>query len=261
MEDIKMAISEQLDRLEREEHIRILYACESGSRAWGFPSRDSDYDVRFIYIRQPEWYLSIFDRRDVIERPISDRLDISGWDLRKTLNLYRKSNPPLLEWLQSPIRYAEKYSVAEQLRSISPLTFSPKSCMYHYLNMARGNYRMYLQGEQVRIKKYFYVLRPVLACEWIARYDEMPPMEFDVLVERLIPESSELRRVVEELLVRKKSGEELDYEPRLNPINDYLDDRLQELEKIAVSRHSAAENLDDRLDALFRSALQEVWDS
>jgi predicted nucleotidyltransferase len=259
MKTIREVITEQLDRLEQEEQIRILYACESGSRAWGFPSQDSDYDVRFIYIRQPKWYLSIFDKRDVIERPISDKLDISGWDLRKALNLYRKSNPQLLEWLQSPIRYAEKYSLAEQLRENSPLTFSPKSCMYHYLNMAWGNYREYLQGEQVRIKKYFYVLRPVLACEWIERYSEMPPMEFDVLVERLLPKDGALWQVVQQLLARKKAGEELDYEPRLNPINEYLAERLQELEKSAASQHSGGAKLDDRLDALFRAALQEVW--
>ncbi len=141
MVDMHRIITEQLDRLEREEQIRILYACESGSRAWGFPSQDSDYDVRFLYIRRPEWYLSIFDKRDVIERPISEKLDIGGWDLRKALNLYRKSNPPLLEWLQSPIRYSEKYGVAEQLRGIASLAFSPKSCVYHYFHMARGNYR------------------------------------------------------------------------------------------------------------------------
>lgn len=259
MQNIKEVIAEQLERIESEEQVRILYACESGSRAWGFPSQDSDYDVRFIYIRKPEWYLSIFEKRDVIERPISDKLDISGWDLRKTLNLYRKSNPPLLEWLQSPIRYAEKYSVAEQLREISPLTFSPKSCMYHYLNMARGNYRMYLQGEQVRIKKYFYVLRPVLACEWIERYGEMPPMEFEVLVERLVPKDGALWQTVHQLLVRKKSGEELDYEPRLSPINDYLGERLQHLEQSAVSLNSAENKLDGQLDVLFRLALKEAW--
>lgn len=83
MSQIKQTILEELKRIEREEGVRILYACESGSRAWGFPSRDSDYDVRFLYIRPVEWYLSIFDKRDVIERPISDRLDINGWDLKK----------------------------------------------------------------------------------------------------------------------------------------------------------------------------------
>ncbi|MFC5401342.1 nucleotidyltransferase domain-containing protein [Cohnella soli] len=259
MVDIHKIITDQLDRIERDEQVQILYACESGSRAWGFPSKDSDYDVRFIYIRKPEWYLSIFDKRDVIERPISDQLDISGWDIRKALNLYRKSNPPLLEWLQSPIRYTEKYSVTEQLRTVSPLTFSPKSCMYHYLSMARGNYRMYLQGEQVRIKKYFYVLRPVLACEWIERYGEMPPMEFDALAEHLLPKGGALWDTVMQLLVRKKAGEELDYEPRLSPINDYLENRLQHLEQTTISLNTAENKLDGQLDDLFRSALQEVW--
>lgn len=151
-EEMKARITTELARIEAEEQVRILYACESGSRAWGFPSRDSDYDVRFIYVRRVDWYLSIYDKRDVIERPISGMLDINGWDLRKALNLFRKSNPPLLEWLRSPIVYKESYSTAEGIRRIFPATFSPRSCMYHYLHMARGNYREYLQGEQVRVK-------------------------------------------------------------------------------------------------------------
>jgi len=259
MPDMHQIIKQQLEQLEQEEQIRVLYACESGSRAWGFPSQDSDYDVRFIYIRPAEWYLSIFDKRDVIERPINDRLDISGWDLRKALNLFRKSNPPLLEWLQSPIQYAEKYSIAERIRELSPLSFSPRSCMYHYLHMARGNYRDYLQGEQVKIKKYFYVLRPILACEWIERYGEMPPMAFDALVDRLIPENSELRRVVEQLLIRKKAGDELDYEPKLSVINEFVEDRLFYFEQAARSMIASDVQLDDRLDALFREAIREVW--
>lgn len=114
-------------------------------------------------------------------------LDINGWDLKKALLLFRKSNPPLLEWLQSGIRYEEKYSVAESIRRISPLGFSPKSGIYHYLNMAKGNYRNYLQGSDVKIKKYFYVLRPLLACAWIEQFNEAPPLEFSMLVETLIP--------------------------------------------------------------------------
>lgn len=259
MSVMREVITKQLKRLEREEEIRILYACESGSRAWGFPSQDSDYDVRFVYIRPVDWYLSIHDRRDVIERPISDKLDICGWDLRKTLNLYRKSNPPLLEWLQSPIRYAESGGTAGELRAFSPLAFSPKSCMYHYLSMARGNFRMYLQGERVRIKKYFYVLRPVLACEWIRRHGVMPPMEFDVLVEALIPRDTELWEVIQELLARKKAGDELDYEPQLKPINAYLEARLSELEDALSAQPAADGKLDDRLDGLFRAALREAW--
>jgi len=260
LNNIRADILLELDKIEQEEQVRILYACESGSRAWGFPSKDSDYDVRFIYIRPVEWYLSIFNKRDVIERPISNMLDINGWDLKKALNLFRKSNPPLLEWLQSPIPYYTKYSVAKQIRSISPLTFSPKSCMYHYLNMAKGNYRDYLQGEQVKIKKYFYVLRPILACGWIETYHTMPPIEFDRLVEALIPEGSRLRMTIEQLLKRKKAGEELDYEPKLHPINDYLEERIAHFERTALALGLGAGAQDEQLDALFRSALQEVWD-
>lgn len=252
-------IAEELKRIEQEEQVRILYACESGSRAWGFPSKDSDYDVRFIFIRPLDWYLSIFDKRDVIERPISDLLDINGWDLKKALNLFLKSNPPLLEWLQSPIVYMENYSVAQQIREISPLTFSPRSCLFHYLHMAKGNYRDYLQGEQVKIKKYFYVLRPILACEWIERNNSMPPIEFQLLVESVVPQGSELLSIINELLARKIAGDELDYEPRINVLNDYLDERISYYEQIASGMKAAEGNQDPQLDELFRSALREVW--
>lgn len=257
--DMHPTIINELQKIEQEEQVRILYACESGSRAWGFPSQDSDYDVRFLYIRPQDWYLSIFDKRDVIERPISDMLDISGWDLHKALLLFRKSNPPLLEWLQSPILYWEKYSIAEQIRGLSPLTFASKSCMYHYLNMARGNYRDYLQGQQVRIKKYFYVLRPILACAWIERYNTMPPMEFDKLVEELVPADSALKQAVAELLTRKKSGLELKEGPRIAVINDYLEQQIAYYEQVAPRLQSAEQDQDRKLDELFRAALHEVW--
>ncbi|PZM64529.1 nucleotidyltransferase domain-containing protein [Paenibacillus dendritiformis] len=258
---IHQTIQQELRQIERQENVRIIYACESGSRAWGFPSQDSDYDVRFIYVRPVDWYLSIWDRRDVIERPISDQLDINGWDLRKALQLFRKSNPPLLEWLESPIVYEEVSSVTERFRSLSSHTFSPKSCMYHYLHMAKGNYREYLQRSQVKIKKYFYVLRPILACGWIEKHNTMPPMEFDALVRELVPEGSELRQAIERLLERKRSGEELDVECRIPSINAYLEDRIEHYERTAVHLRSPAgqQRQDQELDKLFRSALQEVW--
>ncbi|WP_223070246.1 nucleotidyltransferase domain-containing protein [Paenibacillus caui] len=249
-----------LERIECEENVRILYACESGSRAWGFPSKDSDYDVRFLYVRPVDWYLSIFEKRDVIERPISDMLDINGWDLRKALNLFRKSNPPLLEWLQSPIVYRENHAIAEQIRRISPFTFSPRSCMYHYLHMAKGNYREYLQGDRVKIKKYFYVLRPILACEWIEKYSTMPPIEFDRLVDAVVPRGSELKAVMDGLLVRKKAGDEMDYEPRINPINEFLEERIEYYERMAAGMQTSGGGQNQRLDDLFRSVLKEVWE-
>jgi len=254
-------IAAALERIEREERVRILYACESGSRAWGFPSRDSDYDVRFLYVRQPDDYLSIFERRDVIEQPISELLDINGWDLRKALLLFRKSNPPLLEWLQSPIIYREDGTVADQIRTLAAAAFSARACTYHYLHMARGNYREYLQGERVKIKKYFYVLRPILACEWIDRYRTMPPIAFEALVEAIVPQDSELRQTIDELLARKKAGDELDIEPRIAVLNDYLDERLALYDQRAAELPTSGEGADERLDALFRSVLREAWES
>lgn len=258
-EQYRLKIEAELARMEAEENIRILYACESGSRAWGFPSKDSDYDVRFLYVRPVEWYLSIRERRDVIERPISEMLDINGWDLRKALALFSKSNPPLLEWLQSPIRYSERYSTAEHIRTFSAATFSPKSCMFHYLHMAKGNYREYLQGDTVRAKKYFYVLRPLLACSWIEKYNVMPPILFEELVEELIPQGSGLYDHIQHLLIRKRAGEELSIEPRIPQLNDYLEERIAYFEQAAKKMDTAEGLADEQLDKLFRDALLEAW--
>jgi predicted nucleotidyltransferase len=256
MFELQHEIMEELRRIEREEQVRIVYACESGSRAWGFPSQDSDFDVRFIYVRRAEWYLSIFEKRDVIERPISDMLDISGWDLSKALWLFRKSNPPLLEWLQSPIQYHSSTGVADRIRELAALSFSPRSVIYHYLHMARGNYRDYLQGETVKIKKYFYVLRPLLACAWVERRQSMPPMDFETLLQELIPAGTELRVEIERLLVRKKAGEELNLEPRIHAINAYIEEKLAYFERIAPSFDAAKGVPDSTLDELFLWSLK-----
>lgn len=255
---MKDRIINELARIEEHENVRILYACESGSRAWGFPSKDSHYDVRFIYIHPMDWYLSIADKRDVIERPINDLLDINGWDLKKALKLFRKSNPPLLEWLQSPIIYWEKFSVVNNMRNNSPLTFSPKSCMYHYLSMAKGNFREYLQGEKVKVKKYFYVLRPVLACFWIKKHNSMPPMEFGILVDTLLEEGS-LKQEIETLLTRKKAGVEFDLEPRIQVINDFLEIKIEHIDEYLQSVEKS--HIDDInvFDMIFKNALVEVW--
>ncbi|AJS57332.1 hypothetical protein UB51_01155 [Paenibacillus sp. IHBB 10380] len=256
---MKQHIMQQLRKIEEEESVKIIYACESGSRAWGFPSKDSDYDVRFIYVRPVEWYLSIFDKRDVIEQPISNMLDINGWDLKKALYLLKKSNPPLLEWLQSPILYLETTSIAEQIREMCYFIYSSRTSMQHYLHMAKGNYRDYLQGEQVKIKKYFYVLRPILGCQWIEHHHTMPPMEFDRLVDECIPKNSELSAAIENLLVRKKAGDEMDYEPRIEVLNEFLEERIAYYEALAPRMLTAKSEHKEQLDALFRSALQEVW--
>lgn len=252
-------IIRRLQQLEVEQGVKILYACESGSRAWGFPSADSDYDVRFFYLHPPEWYLAIDleKKQDVINRPINAQIDLSGWDLRKTLQLFSKSNPPLLEWLGSPIVYLEKYSVAGRLRQLTETWYSPRACMYHYLHMARGNYRDYLKGETVWVKKYFYVLRPLLAINWLEQGLGVVPTEFKVLVDNTV-ESSALKAAIEALVTAKEQGQELDDGPRIPVISDFITAEIARLEDKQFTDGSTPRST-GTLNELFRDALREVW--
>lgn len=259
-------ILEVIKQIEIDYEVKILYACESGSRAWGFPSKDSDYDVRFIYVHNKDWYLSIDQKRDVLEIPkhdsisipIHELLDVSGWELTKALKLFRKSNPPLLEWMYSSIVYYQAFSTVEKMRVIATNIFAPNSCVYHYLNMAKGNYRDYLQGEKVKIKKYFYVLRPILAAKWIEKYQAIPPIEFHKLYEDIV-QPRELHDHIHTLLERKMAGEELDLEPKIDAINDYLNKEIVYLETYAKSLEIKILDPTKQLDLLFRETLKEVW--
>lgn len=256
---IREEVRTRLREIEDEEGVMIFFACESGSRAWGFPSADSDYDVRFLYAHPRSWYLSIDleHRRDVIERPITDILDINGWDLRKALQLFRKSNPPLLEWLQSPIVYREETTVTTGLRDLIPVYYSPRKARYHYLHMAQGNARAYLKGDEIWLKKYFYVLRPLLAILWIDANLGAVPMEFDVLVERLIT-SVPLKQAIADLLATKRAGDELGRGPRIAPISDFIEHELKRLAAPHVEANRPKPDV-EALNLFFREALDELW--
>lgn len=253
-QNVRRDIEGELQQIERVYGVAVLYACESGSRAWGFASPDSDYDVRFLYVRPRDWYLSVNleSRRDVIERPISDLLDISGWDLRKALSLFRKSNPPLHEWLASPIVYRRQGRVAARLQQLAVEAYNPVSAHYHYLSMAHTNYRA-MSGERVRRKKYLYVLRSLLAVQWIEQARGVVPMEFATLVEQLVPESP-LQRTIAELLAEKRVGGEVDRGPRLPVLDDFIDREF--LRHGRTTKVDSRPKLDvDRLNELFRETL------
>ncbi len=176
---IRNDILDRLRHAETEHSVRVLLAVESGSRAWGFASPNSDYDARFIYVHPRDWYLSVGleEQRDVIEYPIVDAIDINGWDLRKALRLFWKSNPAFIEWIQSPIVYWEDGPFAALAREAMAAIYSCQKGIYHYRSMAKTNYRGYLMAEMVPLKKYFYVLRPLLATRWIETYRSAPPIE------------------------------------------------------------------------------------
>lgn len=251
-------IKKELIRLESEHEIKILLAVESGSRAWGFASPDSDWDIRYIYIHKLDWYLKIDDLKDSREKILPNDLDLSGWELKKALKLFRKSNPPLLEWLRSPIIYLENFSTAETLREMSKAYFNPKSCMYHYLSMAKGNFKEFLQRDSVRLKKYFYVLRPVLACDWIRQTNSFPPMEFEKLVEAQVTDER-IRREIDELLKRKIAGDEMKEEPKIEVLNDFLEEKIKFYSEFAAKIETGEKPPTERLNALFKETIFEVW--
>lgn len=243
-------ILKKLAWVEQTEHVRILLAVESGSRAWGFASPDSDYDVRFIYVRPKDDYLRLEKCRDVIELPINEVLDINGWDLHKTLQLLHKSNPTLFEWLSSPIVYIET-DFAAKFRAIMAHYFSSKRGLYHYLSMASGNYSEYLKGDMVRAKKYFHVLRPVLACRWILDKGTPPPMLFSELMESEL--APELKPEVERLLSLKINSPEIKLIPKIEVLNEYLDLSIEEINRTIAALPESPGNSWDELNALFLS--------
>lgn len=207
-----LAIKDALDALERERGVRVLYAAESGSRAWGFASPDSDYDVRFLYVHPLNWYLRVGEARDVQEAMLPGDLDLSDWELRKALRLYAGCNLPLNEWLGSPLVYRERGTVASQLRARMPAYFRPSHALFHYLNTARHSVRDHLNAEHVRLKKVFYALRPLLACRWIEHARSQPPTAFaDLLAADWV--SADERVAIGELLRAKEAALESDRSP------------------------------------------------
>ena len=209
-DDAHARILADLNRIERDEKVRILFAVESGSRAWGFPSPDSDYDARFVYVREADWYLSLTPGRDVIELPIDGDFDINGWDIRKALLLLLKPNPVLLEWLSSPIRYRWNDEACAQLDTFARKTAYARACLHHYVSLARRMWNEFVEGrESVNLKKYLYILRPAMCIAWIReRPDVMPPMSLPELMAGVELEVG-FRGEVAELLARKARTSEV----------------------------------------------------
>ncbi|ERB62864.1 hypothetical protein N779_23990 [Vibrio coralliilyticus OCN008] len=253
---IRKEILRRIAAAEKEHDIKVIYAVESGSRAWGFSSPNSDYDVRFIYVRKKDWYLSIDleDRRDVIEYPIVDEIDINGWDLRKALNLFWKSNPAFIEWLQSPIIYVDDGYFAQRARELMPAIASSHKGIHHYLHMAKGNFRGYLQRDLVPLKKYFYVLRPLLAILWLEKYDKPAPIEFDEL-RQLVAEHIPLDEAITDLLDRKRASLEKEYAPAVPVINEFIESELLRHEHyVAINKGREAQF--ESLNLLFKAVLE-----
>lgn len=254
--EVRTEILRRIAAAEEEHDVKVLYAVESGSRAWGFSSPNSDYDVRFIYVHKKDWYLSVDleDRRDVIEYPIVDEIDINGWNLRKALKLFWKSNPAFIEWLQSPIIYVDDGYFAQSARELMPTIASSHKGIYHYLHMAKGNFREYLKKDLVPLKKYFYVLRPLLAIMWLEKYDKPAPIEFEML-RRLVADNKPLDEAITDLLARKRVSLEKEYASAVPVINEFIESELARHENYVASNKGRDAQFES-LNLLFKAVLE-----
>lgn len=242
----------KLQEIEKAEQVKILHAVESGSRAWGFASPDSDYDVRFIYVREEEYYLRLEDTKDFIDWELDEVLDINGWDVRKALQLFHKSNASIFEWANSPIVY-QTTEEWKKIYQVGKTYFSKKIGMYHYFGMAKHNYYQYLQQEYVNYKKYFYVLRPILACKWIDEKGCPPPVLFDELKESML--NREIRMVVDEILEEKKKRKESEAGVAVPKLNDYLLEQIQYYSQLIPTLNEERKSGWSELNQIFQSNL------
>lgn len=219
-------IQGQLRDIEEKNNVKILYAMESGSRGWGFKSKDSDFDVRFIYVHPTEWYLNIFEGSDIIEIPVDEVLDINGWDIKKAMKLMYKSNAPLLEWLSSPIIYIENINFIKELREVSEKYFNPVSVINHYINIARKSYKGIECESSMKLKKLFYVIRPIVACMWIEKCNTIPPMNLQAMMKE-VEIDNRIKEMIEELVIVKSDSIESDAINPQTELMKFLKDKIE----------------------------------
>lgn len=247
---VRADIESRLSTLQREEGVRYLMAIESGSRAWGFPSPDSDYDIRFLYVRPRRDYLSLTQMRDVIERPIVDEIDLSGWDVRKALGLMLKHNAVVSEWMESPIRYVADDPIVAEIAALANRQFNPRGYARHYASIGKGTVaRWFENGEEIAVKRYFYALRPALSIRSLRiNPDQRPPMEMQALMGACDLPSSLVNQVQELIALKAKTKE------KGNAV------RRPELEQLVHAELERANDAPERLDPeTFKQEAEDIF--
>jgi len=257
-EEKRMEVLATLRDVQEKFDVKILYAIESGSRAWGFASEDSDWDVRFLYYHPRDWYLKVHAGRDVIECPINDDLDVSGWDIRKTLSLAYKCNPSLYEWLNSSLIYYKSEEFYAVLRSVVEKYYNPSHLIYHYRSMAKHNYREHLRNrEEVKLKKYLYVMRAVLAAQAVEQRPEMMvnTMNTESLVVNIVKDDTVQKEMLDLIRRKREADKELNLGPVIPAINDYFDAALEHFETVFQNPNGKKPIDTDELDMFFRAVI------
>lgn len=252
-----MVITQRLAKLEQERGFYILFACETGSRAWGFASPDSDFDIRFVYAWPEEKYLRLDDPVDNIawmENDGADLLDFSGWDIRKLLRQVRRSNATVFEWLQSPVIYQEKAGFRDILWALGQAHFNPKAGIHHYLGICHNSIKSGVTDGRIKIKKYFYILRPLLAAMWVADQGTVPPMEFEPLLTQ-IEKNLPVMNAIRSLMAEKEQAPEGHLIPLVPALQQFIDREMGRCQVVASGLEETKAD-DALLTDLFRVMIQ-----
>jgi hypothetical protein len=262
-EDIKTYISAKLDDLAKEYNVKIIHAVESGSRAWGFPSKDSDYDVRFIYAHDLDHYLSVDRKRDVIETPISHDeflgvdFDMNGWDVKKAIYLALRGNAVVNEWLTSPVQYIRDNQCHSDLQEFVSETADLRAYFHFYRNYMREPWSSYSRetSEKIKIKHYCYVLRCALSLEWLETCKTPPPMDVPSLLKGIDLDNA-LRSEIDLLISSKTKSVESDTMPRNTVLDDFIDRAINE-ERERPPKDEQEERHIDKANAFFKKIVVE----
>jgi uncharacterized protein len=254
----KELILKKINEIAKEQNIRILYACESGSRAWGFASPDSDYDVRFIYVRNVKDYLSLNNIKDTLEFPIEDELDFVGWDLKKFLLLLLKSNSNILEWLQSPIVYLDEDQFKTSYQKIIPEYFSTKKTIGYYLGTAKQKLLIIENSQEAKLKDYFYLLRTTFAAGWVFQYKSVPPMEFYPLFEQAKKHLDDSHyQLILQLLQLKEKSNETELIPKIPNLNQFIKSKINYYQNLLGDMEDKIGDINKLNDIFLKSVLYE----
>lgn len=253
-------IDERLADICRVQNVAIPLAIESGSRAWGFPSPDSDYDCRFIFIRGIDQYLSPWQRRDVIETPLSSVFDVNGWDLGKAIKLLLKGNAVIIEWLTSPIVYGADPKFRSEFLGLAQRVANRDLIGRHYLHLGERQRRTYFgDGKEVPQKKIFYALRPAAALRWLRLHPEaaVAPMHFPTLLDECEP-PTDVAEIVRVLIAQKMISRELGSAPLPLAIAAFIDSEFEQARTLFEKpTPSSWTNAREQAEAFFRSSLRQ----
>lgn len=249
-------IKAYIAELEKKKNVKVLLACETGSRAWGFPSPDSDFDVRILYVHKTDWYLTLNDQKDSIEVMLENNdLDITGWELKKSLKLLYKSNVALLERIQSPIIYTCDKEFLEEVNLLAEKCYSKIATMHHYLSMAKKCMSEINRKEEYKLKKLFYTLRTTIACKWIIDRNEIPPIEFSIMLDKLEIDNKIVDRINELIKFKLSAAESYMHKGELELIS-YMNSIMEEATEKAKGLSSSKNSFEAGSDLLRKYILK-----